>query len=37
MSTNFSHLDFSKEDWNKPVKIFDKSWVITTKTESLIF
>jgi hypothetical protein len=31
MSSNFSHLDFSAEDWDRPVKFFDKSWVIATK------
>jgi hypothetical protein len=31
MSTNYSHLDFSAEDWDKPVKFFDKSWVIASK------
>jgi hypothetical protein len=31
MSTHHSHLDFSREDWNRPAKFFDKCWVIAHK------
>jgi hypothetical protein len=31
MGSNHSQLDFSAEDWDRPAKIFDKSWVIATK------
>jgi len=31
MSTHHGHLDFANEDWDRPVKVFEKCWVIANR------
>ena len=31
MSTHHGHLDFTAEDWDRPVQFFDKCWVIANR------